>query len=276
MSEKLTLRLGDEGAERVIRVFKHYVPYAVLLLGAIDFVLLMLGGRGRLDAAVLAGRRRVRPGRARGCPTCSTFAVDPAGARWSRSASTASQALQSVRFAVARLLVAVALGIMLLSLVFFLFPPVTFWRSSLLYATWLSLARSGRRSAALLRDAARRRALQAPRAGARRRRRAAPRIEALAAAAGAGFAVVGFVGMNDGPPAVGACGQPRRHRQPARPSAAARRGRGRARARGAAQRAAAERSAADQDHRRRRSTISPPSSSARPAASISTASTRPG
>jgi hypothetical protein len=26
----------------VIRLFKHYVPYAVLLLGAIDFALLML------------------------------------------------------------------------------------------------------------------------------------------------------------------------------------------------------------------------------------------
>ena len=26
----------------MIRVFKHYLPYAVLLLGAVDFVLLML------------------------------------------------------------------------------------------------------------------------------------------------------------------------------------------------------------------------------------------
>ena len=44
------------------------------------------------------------------------------------------QAIRSVRFAIARLLVAVALGILGLSLVFFLAPPVSFWRSSLLYA----------------------------------------------------------------------------------------------------------------------------------------------
>ena len=41
-------------------------------------------------------------------------------------------ALQSVRIAIARLLVAVAFGILLLSLLFFLVPPVSFWRSSLI------------------------------------------------------------------------------------------------------------------------------------------------
>ena len=38
----------------MIRLFKHYVPYAVLLLGAIDFVLLMLAARGGLVAAAVA------------------------------------------------------------------------------------------------------------------------------------------------------------------------------------------------------------------------------
>jgi hypothetical protein len=49
------------------------------------------------------------------------------------------QAIRSVRFAVARLMVAVLFGIILLSLVFFVVPPVGFWRSSLLYAMWFGL-----------------------------------------------------------------------------------------------------------------------------------------
>src|SRR6185295_19083222 len=49
------------------------------------------------------------------------------------------QAIRSVRFAIARLMVAVLLGILLLSLVFLVVPPVSFWRSSLLYAMWFGL-----------------------------------------------------------------------------------------------------------------------------------------
>jgi sugar transferase (PEP-CTERM system associated) len=112
------------------------------------------------------------------------------------------QAIRSVKFAIARLLVALMLGILLLSLVFFMVPPVTFWRSSLLYATWFSL----------LGLAAVRIALRDSLGGERFRRRVmvlgggprAARIEALARSHGAGFSVVGFVAMNDGPVAVSA------------------------------------------------------------------------
>src|SRR3546814_7483347 len=45
-----------------------------------------------------------------------------------------ADALQSLRFATARLLVAVSLGTIFLSLIFFLVPALTFWRSNLLYA----------------------------------------------------------------------------------------------------------------------------------------------
>ena len=110
------------------------------------------------------------------------------------------QALRSVRFASARLMVAFALGIILLSLVFFIVPPVAFWRSSLLYATWI----------ALIGMIAVRIALRDVLGGERFKRRVmvlgagdrAARVEALARSSGAGFSVVGFVGMNDGPPAV--------------------------------------------------------------------------
>ncbi|HST37558.1 MAG TPA: TIGR03013 family XrtA/PEP-CTERM system glycosyltransferase, partial [Allosphingosinicella sp.] len=112
------------------------------------------------------------------------------------------EALQSMRFAVARLLVALALGFLLLSLVFFLAPPVSFWRSSLLYAMW----------AALFGMAAVRLALRGTLGSERFKRRLlvlgagarAARIEALARRNGAHFRVVGFIGMNDGAPAVGA------------------------------------------------------------------------
>src|SRR3546814_1334502 len=48
-------------------------------------------------------------------------------------------ALRSMRFAVARLVVAISLGALLLALVFFLAPSITFWRSNLLYAMLIAL-----------------------------------------------------------------------------------------------------------------------------------------
>jgi len=84
--------------------------------------------------------------------------------------------------------------------IFFVFPPVSFWRSSLFYAMWI----------ALIALVVARAALKTTLGGERLKRRVlvlgagprAARIEALAAARGAGFAVVGFVGMNDGAAAV--------------------------------------------------------------------------
>src|SRR3546814_13675035 len=51
----------------------------------------------------------------------------------------ALDALRSMRFAVARLVVAISLGALLLALVFFLAPSITFWRSNLLYAMLIAL-----------------------------------------------------------------------------------------------------------------------------------------
>ncbi|MGZ8337355.1 MAG: TIGR03013 family XrtA/PEP-CTERM system glycosyltransferase [Allosphingosinicella sp.] len=182
----------------MIRVFKHYMPYAVLLLGTIDFVLLLLAAEAGwtlrmwqidgiidLDAATM--------------PNLLAFTAAMQGTMVAVGIYGA-HALQSVRFAVARLLVAFSLGILLLSLLFFLLPPVAFWRSSLLYATLFAFG--GLVAVrAMLRDLLggetfRRRVLVLG-AGPR-----AARLEALAARRGSGFSVVGFVGMNDGPPAV--------------------------------------------------------------------------
>nr|MDQ4087327.1 sugar transferase [Pseudomonadota bacterium] len=121
----------------MIRVFKHYVPYAVLLLGLLDFLLLAASAElgWMLREWQLAGE--LDPETAR-LPKMLVFALAMQGAMVAVGVY-AVQALQSVRFAVARLLVAVALSILLLSLLFFVLPTVTFWRSSLLYATFFAL-----------------------------------------------------------------------------------------------------------------------------------------
>ena len=184
----------------MIRIFKHYVPYAVLVLGAIDFVLLMLSAEAgwivrlwQVEGVIDAEAARI--------PNMLAFTVTLQAAMVSVGVYGV-RALQSARFAVARLLVAVALGIILLSLIFFLIPPVSFWRSSLLYATWFALA-----ALALVRVL-----LRNVLGGERFKRRVmvlgagerAVRIEEMAKRQGAGFVVVGFVSMNDGPTAVSA------------------------------------------------------------------------
>ncbi len=184
----------------MIRVFKHYVPYAVLLLGAIDFALLMLAAEAGWTLRLWQLEGEFDPWRER-LPNMLAFALTLQTAMVAVGVYGV-EALHSVRFAVARLLVSVALGIILLSLVFFVFPPVSFWRSSLLYAMWFGL----------LAMAAARIALKALLDGERLKRRIlvlgagerAKRIEALALRSGANFTVVGFVGMNDGAPGVAA------------------------------------------------------------------------
>jgi len=177
----------------VIRLFKHYVPYAVLLLGAIDFVLLMLAAEGGWALRLWQVAGDFDPDAAR-LPNMLAFAATLQAAMVAVGVYGV-QAIRSVRFAIARLLVAVMLGIIGLSLIFFLAPPVSFWRSSLLYATWFGLA-ALIAVRILLRDVL---------GGERFKRRVmvlgtgarAKRIEALAAQSGAGFQVVGLVDMND-------------------------------------------------------------------------------
>jgi len=182
----------------MIRLFKHYVPYAVLVLGAIDLALLLLASEAgwALRLWQVAGDGGDTGSR---LPNMLAFAAATQTAMIAVGVYGA-QALQSVRFATARLVVAMALGVMFLTLLFFVFPPVAFWRSSLLYTTWFAMfGMVGAR--ALLRttltgERFKRRVLVLG-AGAR-----AARIEALAGQRGSGFITVGFVAMNDGPSVV--------------------------------------------------------------------------
>jgi len=182
----------------VIRLFKHYVPYAVLLLGAIDLALLFVAAEAGWLIRLWQLGDEVVPHASR-LPNMAAFA----GTLQLALLATGyyrPEALLSLRIATARLLVAITLGILVLSLIFFLFPPITFWRSNLLYATGVGIV--GLAAARILfarvigNEALKRRVLVL---GASAR---AARIEALAKRDGASFKVVGYVAMNDGEIAV--------------------------------------------------------------------------
>ena len=108
--------------------------------------------------------------------------------------------LLSLRFAAARLLVAVSLGVIFLSTIFFVFPGTTLWRSNSLYAmafAFLLLVLVRALFGKLLGSEGFKRRLLVLGAGPR-----AARIRALAAEKGVGFIVVGHVAMNDCVPVI--------------------------------------------------------------------------
>jgi sugar transferase (PEP-CTERM system associated) len=182
----------------MIRLFKHYVPHTVLLLGLIDFVVLMLAAEAGWLLRDWQIGSKAAPDIAR-LPQLLAFAVTLQLAMVGVG-SYAVESLQSLRFAAARLIVAVTLGALMLALIFFLAPLITFWRSNLLYAMLFAI--SGLIAVRLLlgrslgSEAFKRRVLVLG-AGPR-----AARLEALAAREGAGFRIAGYVAMNDGPAAV--------------------------------------------------------------------------
>jgi len=182
----------------VIRLFKHYVPHAVLLLGIVDLALLFAAA----EAAWSLRAWQIGMGET------------PLGDRWAPLATFAvalqtamiavgvygPESLQSLRFAAARLLVAISLGVIFISMLFFLFPGTTLWRSNSLYAmgiAFVALMTARLVLGGLLGSAAFKRRLLVLGAGER-----AARVEALANVPGAGFLVAGYVGMNDGPTMV--------------------------------------------------------------------------
>jgi len=178
----------------MIRLIKHYIPHAVLLLGLFDFMLLLAAAEiGWIWRAHEIGMV-IEPISTRPLPILS-FAV------LLQLAMVAvgiygTESLKSLRFAGARLLVAVSLGVIFLSLTFFLFPGATLWRSNSLYAMVLAIVLlMGNRIllGGLLGSTAFRRRLMVLGAGPR-----AKRILDLAERPDCGFIIVGFVGMNDG------------------------------------------------------------------------------
>ncbi|KRA83231.1 TIGR03013 family XrtA/PEP-CTERM system glycosyltransferase [Altererythrobacter sp. Root672] len=182
----------------MVRLFKHYVPHAVLLLGLIDCGLLLLSANLAwslratqigMDPGLLADRLAMLAG--------FTFVVMAA---MISVGVYGSDALRSFRFAAARLLVAVSLGLIALALLDFVLPGHTFWRSTLLYAMGLSilfLMLNRVVVGGILGASAFRRRVLVLGAGVR-----AGRLKALSEDPGSGLSIVGYVDMNEGRPLI--------------------------------------------------------------------------
>ncbi|MEQ5786799.1 TIGR03013 family PEP-CTERM/XrtA system glycosyltransferase [Erythrobacter sp. NFXS35] len=177
----------------MIRLFKHYIPHAVLLLGLLDLGLLVL-------ASELAWQLR---------SSQIGMDIDHFSYRWMSLIGTAlviwlamiavgvygPNALRSLRFAGARLLVAISLGIIALAVIDFVFPSNFFWRSTLLYTmglTILVLVADRLLLTSFLGSSAFRRRVMVLGAGDR-----AQRLRELGDKPETGFVVVSYIAMSD-------------------------------------------------------------------------------
>jgi sugar transferase (PEP-CTERM system associated) len=178
----------------MIRLFKHYIPHAVMLLGLFDLALLLGAGEAAWQI------RAAQIGTAMG-PLADRLGMLAlfAGVVWLAMIAVGTygaDALRSMRYAGARLLVAVSLGVIALSVIDFVLPGHTFWRSTLLYAMFIGIALlmvDRLLVGSVIGSAAFRRRVLVLGAGER-----AWRIKLLSERAESGFAVVSFIGMNEG------------------------------------------------------------------------------
>ena len=178
----------------MVRIFKHYVPHAVLLLGLMDFVLLVCSA----EAAWIIRARQIGMDvdamSNRAMPLVS-FATALQAAMMAVGVY-GTGALQSRRHAISRIMAASLLGVIGLALLYFLLSPGwTLWRSNSLYATAIA-------TCALILV---RLSLGSVFAGEGFRRRIivlgagprADRLRKLAQRRGSGFVVVSYVAMRD-------------------------------------------------------------------------------
>ncbi|MES2338941.1 MAG: TIGR03013 family XrtA/PEP-CTERM system glycosyltransferase [Pseudomonadota bacterium] len=177
----------------MIRLFKHYVPNAVLLLGLFDIILLILSAE--LGWAIRAGQldMTVEPIHTR-LPQLVSFAAAIEVTMVAVGVYSA-ESLQSIRYAAVRLVVGIAIGVLALSAIFFIVPALSLWRSNLLYAMGIAVVALIFLRLLLgktLGSQAFKRRVVVLGAGAR-----AQRLKELAARPGAGFAVVGYVSMSE-------------------------------------------------------------------------------
>jgi sugar transferase (PEP-CTERM system associated) len=179
----------------MIRLFKHYIPYPVIFLGILDFILLALAAElgWILRASQIGidwGAVYDRPGPILSFAIALQLGLIAVGVYGNES-------LQSLRFATARILVAISLGVIFLSLMAFALPGITLWRSNSLYAMVLAifLLMTIRilLGTVLDNDVFKRRLLILG-AGSR-----AKRLSEISKRQESGFIVAGYVNMNEGP-----------------------------------------------------------------------------
>lgn len=182
----------------MFRLFKHYVPHAVVLLALLEYLALLGSAEAAWRIYAHFAGFDAGPMTDRSLPV-TTFAIANALAMMA-TGMYGTEALRSMKFATARLLAAVSLGVIFLSVLGFLFPTATLWRANSFYAMALAIA-----ALFLIRlvmtqtagaDAFKRRILVLG-AGAR-----AARLQALADTPGSGISIVGFVAMTGSERAV--------------------------------------------------------------------------
>jgi sugar transferase (PEP-CTERM system associated) len=182
----------------MFRLFKHYVPYAVLWLWLVELILLLCAAEGawriyahQIDMVPGSPRDRVGP--------LLTFAITLQLGMMATGVY-GSEALRSMRFGLARLLAGISLGVIFLSLVRFLLPTLTLWRANSIYAMGLAIVAlivARFLLTQLVGTEKFRRRILVLGAGER-----AARIGALGEQPGTGFCVVGYVSMTDTPSSV--------------------------------------------------------------------------
>jgi len=178
----------------MIRLFKHYIPYPVLLLGILDFMLLLAAAEAGWVLRAQQISMAIEPMYSRIEPLLS-FAASLQLAMMAVGVY-GPEALQSIRFSTARLLVAISLGVIFLSVMHFIMPQFTLWRSNSLYAmvlAFVALIALRTLLGSMLGGEAFKRRLVVLGAGKR-----ADRIRQLEQRRGSGFLVVGYIAMNDG------------------------------------------------------------------------------
>ncbi|AUW58270.1 sugar transferase [Sphingobium sp. SCG-1] len=179
----------------MVRLFKHYVPHAVLLLGVLDFLMLLCAAESGWVLRAQQIGMEVDYITTRAAPLLS-FALALQVAMIAVGVYGV-ESLQSLRFAFVRIVVAISLGVIFLSVMHFLLPGITLWRSNSLYAMGfavLFLIVLRMLLGSMLGGESFKRRLVVLGAGSR-----ADRIRQLEQRKGAGFLVVGYIGMNDGP-----------------------------------------------------------------------------
>lgn len=182
----------------MIRLFKHYIPHAVLLLGLIDLVLLYFAGEAAWQLRAQQLGIDVGPASDRVASLCIYVLVVQLA--MISVGVYGSDALRSMRFALARILVAVSLAILALTFIDFVVPGLDFWRSTLVYAMIISmvcLLANRLIVGGLLGAGAFRRRVLVLGAGNR-----AVRLRTLAERPQSGFEIVGYVAMSAADPAI--------------------------------------------------------------------------
>ncbi|MDZ3831028.1 MAG: TIGR03013 family XrtA/PEP-CTERM system glycosyltransferase [Sphingopyxis sp.] len=176
----------------MFRLFKHYVPHSVAWLALIEFLALLAAAESAWHIYAQQADFGPGPFADRALPVL-TFALANSLAMMA-TGLYGNEALRSMRFATARLLAAVSLGVLFLSVVGFLLPTATLWRANSIYAMAIAIALLFLVRLALTQtagtDAFRRRVLILG-AGPR-----AARLAEMAERPGSGLDIVGYVAMS--------------------------------------------------------------------------------